>query len=379
MGRRRPRSSPSRAVDFKVDNHDQIFYLGSAYPGRDAHSRGRTCSFPFPPQPRPWSRASHSRLSAVAAFAQEGSITVYNAQHESLTQEWADAFTKQTGIKVTLRQGSDLEVGNQILQEGANSPADVFLTENSPAMVLVDNAGLFEPLPDDILNQIPAEYRPANGHWTGIAARTTVFAYDKEKLSADTLPKSMAELAEPGWKGRWTASPGGADFQAIVAAYLALNGEEATAAWLKGMKENATSVRGNRTAMAAVNKGEFEGALIYHYYWFGDQANTKENSGNVALHYFKNQDAGAFISVSGGGVLASSKNKDAALAFLKFVAGPEGQKVLREGTSFEYAIGVDQKANAALPPLAELDAPKIDPSQLDNAKVTALMTAAGLL
>ena len=100
------------------------------------------------------------RLSALAALAiaaaflpglaraDEG-IVVYNAQHESLTQEWADAFTAKTGIPVTLRQGSDLEIGNQIVQEGASSPADVFLTENSPAMVLVDNAGLFEPLPQD--------------------------------------------------------------------------------------------------------------------------------------------------------------------------------------------------------------------------------------
>lgn len=316
---------------------------------------------------------------AAPVLAQDKSITVYNAQHESLTQAWADAFTAETGIAVTLRQGSDLEVGNQILQEGANSPADLFLTENSPAMVLVDNAGLFEPLPQDILDQIPAEFRPTNGHWTGIAARSTVFAYDKTKLDETSLPKSIMDLADPSWKGRWAASPAGADFQAIVAAMLALKGEDATAAWLKGMKDNFASYRGNRAAMAGVNKGEVEGAVIYHYYWFGDQANTKENSGNVALHYFGNQDPGAFVSISGGGVLASSKHKTEAEQFLKWITGPGGQKILREGTSFEYAIGVGEAANPALKPIAELDAPKLDPTQLDNQKVTALMTAAGLL
>lgn len=316
---------------------------------------------------------------AAPALAQDKSITVYNAQHESLTQAWADAFTAETGIAVTLRQGSDLEVGNQILQEGANSPADVFLTENSPAMVLVDNAGLFEALPQDILDQIPAEFRPANGHWTGIAARSTVFAYDKTKLDEASLPKSILDLADPSWKGRWAASPAGADFQAIVAAMLALKGEDATAAWLKAMKENSVGYRGNRAAMAGVNKGEVEGAVIYHYYWFGDQANTKENSGNVALHYFGNEDPGAFVSISGGAVLASSKHKAEAEQFLKWVTGPGGQKVLREGNSFEYAIGVGEAANPALKPIAELGAPKLDPTKLDNQKVTALMTAAGLL
>ena len=315
----------------------------------------------------------------VSAFAQDAGITVYNAQHESLTQEWADAFTKQTGIAVTVRQGGDLEVGNQLIQEGANSPADVFLTENSPAMVLVDNAGLFEPLPADILDQVPAEFRPQNGHWTGIAARSTVFAYDTRKLTEDTLPKTMDELADPAWKGRWASSPSGADFQAIVAAYLALKGEAATSAWLKGMKENTVVVRGNRAAMAAANNGEVEGALIYHYYWFGDQAGTKENSANVGLHYFKHQDPGAFVSISGGGVLASSKHKEDALKFLKFVTGAEGQAVLRDGTSFEYAVGVDQASNAALMPIADLEAPKVDPTQLDNIKAAELMTAAGLL
>ena len=66
-------------------------------------------------------------------------IVVYNAQHASLTEEWVKGFTKDTGIKVTIRKGSDMDTANQIVQEGAASPADVFLTENSPAMALVDS------------------------------------------------------------------------------------------------------------------------------------------------------------------------------------------------------------------------------------------------
>ena len=318
-------------------------------------------------------------LSLAAGGASAEGLVVYNAQHESLAQEWADAFTAETGIAVTLRQGSDLEMGNQLIQEGANTPADVFLTENSPAMVLVDAAGLFAPLPETVLAQVPAQFRPANGHWTGIAARSTVFAYNTERLGAAELPKTMAELAEPAWKGRWAASPSGADFQAIVAAFLALKGEEATAAWLKGMAANVVTVRGNRTAMAAANRGEVDGALIYHYYWFGDQAGTRESSDKVALHYFRGRDPGAFVSTSGAGVLAASKNREAAMRFVEFLTGPGGQAVLREGTSYEYAIGKGEASNPALVPLSELEAPEIDPSRLDNARAAALMTAAGLL
>jgi len=325
-------------------------------------------------------------LVCVAVGAREGvraqnadSILIYNAQHENLTQAWADAFARQSGMRVMLRNGGDTEIGNQIVQEGAASPADVFLTENSPAMVLVDNAGLFAPLDPDTLAQVPQNFRPEHGRWIGIAARATVFAYNKTRLTQDKLPGSIMDLADPVWKGRWGASPAGADFQAIVSAMLELKGEAATGAWLKAMKQNAVAYRGNTAALKAVNIGQIDGAVIYHYYYFGDQARTGENSDHVALHYFRNQDPGAFVSLSGGGVLASSKHKMQAQAFLRWVTGKDGQAILKTGNSYEYAVGNGMESNPRLVPLADLQAPKVEPSRLNSKKVTDLMIAAGLL
>ena len=317
--------------------------------------------------------------SSAASDGKAGEITVYNAQHESLTKEWVDAFTAETGIKVTLRQGDDTEMSNQIVQEGQASPADVFLTENSPAMAQVENAGLFADVDKATVDQVPAEFRPSTNKWTGIAARSTVLVYDKNKITEDKLPKSMLDLANPEWKGRWAASPSGADFQAIVSALLELKGEAVTQEWLKGMKENSKAYKGNSTAMKAVNAGEVDAALIYHYYYYGDQAKTGENSNNVTPFYFKNQDPGAFVSISGGGVLKSSKNAAAAQSFLKFITGKKGQEVLQKGTSFEYAVGSGVPSNDKLVPLKELQAPTVDPAKLNSAKVTELMTQAGLL
>ncbi|MBT1906368.1 iron ABC transporter substrate-binding protein [Enterobacter kobei] len=315
---------------------------------------------------------------SVAADNSEG-IVVYNAQHENLVKSWVDGFTKETGIKVTLRNGDDSELGNQLVQEGSASPADVFLTENSPSMVLVDNAKLFAPLDADTLKQVPAEYRPAHGRWIGIAARSTVFVYNPSKLSEQQLPKSLMDLAKPEWKGRWAASPSGADFQAIVSAMLALKGEKATLEWLKAMKANFVAYKGNSTVMKAVNAGQIDGGVIYHYYRFVDQSKTGENSKNTKLYYFKHQDPGAFVSLSGGGVLASSKHKAQAQAFIKYITGKEGQESLRTNNAFEYAVGVNAASNPKLVPLNDLDAPKVEPSTLNSKKVIELMTQAGLL
>jgi iron(III) transport system substrate-binding protein len=317
--------------------------------------------------------------ATACSSANDDELLIYNAQHESLTKEWIDAFTKETGIKVTYRQGGDTELGNQLIAEGDKSPADVFLTENSPAMAAVEKAGLFADLDADTLKQVPAQYRPATGKWTGVAARSTVFVYNKARLRPDQLPKSMTDLETPSWKGRWGGAPAKADFQAIVSAYLQLKGEPATAQWLAGMKANAKIYNDNIATMKAVNAGEVDGGIIYHYYWFRDQANTKEGSGNTALHYFKNSDPGAFVSLSGGGVLKSSKKQDQAQQFIKFVTGKSGQEVLENGTSFEYPVASGVPANTALPPLDSLQAPTVDPSTLDAQKVTDLMTKAGLL
>src|SRR3546814_12171542 len=86
--------------------------------------------------------------------------------HQELLEEMAPIFEKETGIEVKLRNGKDFELANQIVAEGKSSPADVFLTENSPAMSLVESKGLFEPVDEETLALIPEQYRPASGAWT---------------------------------------------------------------------------------------------------------------------------------------------------------------------------------------------------------------------
>ncbi|WP_159617177.1 iron ABC transporter substrate-binding protein [Arthrobacter zhaoguopingii] len=322
--------------------------------------------------------------AASEPAAEEGSdsaaeLTVYNAQHESMTQAWVDEFTEETGIEVTVRQGSDTEMSNQILQEGEKSPADVFITENSPAMTQVENAGLFADIPAAVQENVPEEYRPTTGKWTGVAARSTLFVYNPDKISEADLPTSIMDLSDPKWAGRWGAAAGGADFQAIVSAMLELEGEEATAEWLAAMKDGAKIYPKNGAAMKAVNAGEVDAAVIYHYYYTADQAGTGENSSDLEPYYFKGSDAGAFVSISGAGVLKSSDNQDAANQFLEFITSKEGQETLSTGSDFEYPVSAEVTPREGLVPLAELEAPVVDPAKLNGEKVVELMTDAGLL
>jgi len=313
------------------------------------------------------------------ADQQKRAITVYNAQHEDLLVEMAPLFEKETGIEVRLRNGKDFELGNQLVAEGDKTPADVFLTENSPAMSLVESKGLFAPLSAKTLNKIPASFRPESGAWTGWAGRATVLVYNATDVSQDDLPASIMDLADPAWKGRTSFSPSGADFQAIVSAVLQLEGEKATAEWLKGLKENGTVYQGNNVVLNSVNDGQVDTGIIYHYYWYRDQAEAGQNSKNAKLHFFGKKDPGAFLSVSGAGVLKASKHKADAQKFVDFLVSETGQKALANSYALEYPLNPAVSLEPPVPPLSKIDPPAVDVTKLNGPKVIELMQEAGLL
>jgi iron(III) transport system substrate-binding protein len=319
-------------------------------------------------------------LAAAGCSGDDGpSIVVYNAQHEQLLEEIAPEFTEETGIEVELRNGDDAELSAQLVQEGDASPADVFLTENSPAMSAVERAGLFAPLDEAATEPIPAQYRPESGLWTGFVARSTVLVYNPDLVSEADLPDSILDLAEPEYAGMVSFSPTGADFQAIVAAVLDLEGEDATREWLAGLKANGTVYDGNNVVLEAVNAGESAIGIEYHYYWYRDQAESGENSDNSALYFFGNQDPGAFLSISGAGVLKSSDNQAEAQKFVEFLTSQEGQQALADSYALEYPLNPAVSLEPPVKPLSELQPPTVGITDLDSGRVIDLMTEAGFL
>lgn len=319
-----------------------------------------------------------STLSACGVFGSPD-LVVYNAQHEQLLDELVPLFEEESGLDVELRSGKDLEMANQIVEEGADSPADVFLTENSPAMSIVDNAGLFTELPAAATESIPDQYVPSDRMWTGFLARSTVAMYNTDSMTEADMPASILDFAKPEWKGRVAFSPTGADFQAIVSAVLALEGEQATADWLAGLKDNGVIVQNNLVVMQSVDSGEVDAGIAYHYYWYRDREENGTDSDSSALHFFGDQDPGAFLSISGAGILASSEHQDAAEEFVTWLTGTEAQQAMAESYALEYPLNPDASLNPDVKPFDELEPPEVDVAGLNGPQVTDLMTEAGLL
>lgn len=319
-----------------------------------------------------------SSLSGCGVFGSPD-LVIYNAQHEQLLDELVPLFEEESGLDVELRNGKDLEMANQIVEEGKDSPADVFLTENSPAMSIVDNAGLFTELPESATETVPDQYVPSDRRWTGFLGRSTVAMYNTDSMTEADMPASILDFAEPEWKGRVAFSPTGADFQAIVSAVLALEGEAATADWLAGLKENGEIVQNNLVVMQSVDAGEVDAGIAYHYYWYRDREENGTDSDSSALHFFGDQDPGAFLSISGAGILASSEHQDAAEEFVTWLTGTDAQQAMAESYALEYPLNPEAELNPDVKPFDELEPPQVDVASLNGPQVTDLMTEAGLL
>jgi iron(III) transport system substrate-binding protein len=317
----------------------------------------------------------------LAAPAQAQTLTLYSAQHPQVDAMLMAAFTQQTGIQVQVREGEGPDIAAQILQEGADSPADVFFTENSPELNLLDEKGLLAPVDPATLAQVPAEYSAADGHWLGVLARENVLAYNPSLIKASALPASLLDLAKPEWRGKIGFAPSDADFLPLVSAVIKQYGKTEALAWLNGLKANGTVYQDDEGAVAAVARGSVAVAIINNYYWYRLETDLGPAKIDSRIYHFKNGDIGGLINISGAAVLKSSKHQAAAQKFLAFLVSPAAQELLgKSDIDYEYPLRPGVPPNAKLTPFKDLDPPAINVSQLgDDQDAGALLQQAGLI
>ncbi|MCZ2108246.1 MAG: extracellular solute-binding protein, partial [Dehalococcoidia bacterium] len=252
--------------------------------------------------------SANATASSAAGTAQPSKVTltVYSGQHEGLTQSLADAFQKETGIKIELRSGKDADLANQIIEEGSRTRADVFMTEEPGPIAQVDKAGLLSPVPASSLARVDKKYVPSTGNWIPYAARARAIYYNPSLIAENQLPTSIMDLVKPEWKGKFAYAPSGA-FTGTVTYLINTIGKDATLAWLKGIKENGVNEGSNGKVRDTVEAGQHAFGLSNHYYWW-ILANTRGGPDELTsrIYYFDHPDAGGLLLPSGAAVLKAS-------------------------------------------------------------------------
>lgn len=296
-------------------------------------------------------------------------LTIYCGRGESLVGPVVEAFQAETGIQVEIRYGGTADLAAQILEEGDQSPADVYYGQDAGALGQLAGEGRLSPLPDAILDRVPARFRDPDGRWVGTTGRARVFVYNTELLTSEDLPDTIQGFTDPRWRGRIGWAPTNGSFQAFVTAVRLLEGEEAARAWLEGVLANEPVAYPNNSAIyQAVADGEVELALSNHYYLFrflvqhgdGFAARTASPRGGGA---------GGLINISGGGVVNTAANPEAAERFLAYLLTEAVQERFA-GETYEYPLVPGIETDPAVTPLSEISPPDLELGDLDDLRGT---------
>jgi iron(III) transport system substrate-binding protein len=318
---------------------------------------------------------------ASEAAGQGERLTIYSGRSESLVQPLIDQFTQETGIQAQVRYGSTGEMAATLLEEGRNSPADLFFAQDPGGLGAISAAGLLAPLPEALLAQVPDRFAAPGQDWVGVSGRARVVVYNTGRLTEADLPADLWGFTDPQWQGRLGWAPTNGSFQAMVTAMRAVWGDERTAEWLQGIQANNPIVFENNTSIvAAVGAGEIDAGLVNHYYLFRFLA--EEGEGFPARNYFlPSGGPGSLIMVAGAGILKTAAHPDQAVRFLEFLLSQEAQRYFATET-FEYPVIDGITLSPLLPPLQELDAvaANLNLSDLADLEGTVrLLSATGVL
>lgn len=289
-------------------------------------------------------------LTLATALPALADVNVYSHRQPDLIQPLVDAFTAETGIAVNI---AFLDKGmlERLQAEGARSPADVVLTTDISRLAELVEAGLTQPVESETLTvQIPMSYRDPGNQWFGLTTRARIVYASKERVAEDEVT-TYEDLADPKWKGRICTRSGSHEYNvALAAAVLHHHGEDATRAWLEGLKANlAMKPQGNdRAQVKSIWSGQCDISLGNTYYMGAmlSDAEQKDWADSVRIDFPVFEGKGTHVNVSGMAMTKAAPNRADALAFMEFLASDTAQAIYAEAV-YEYPVS-DAVPNSAV-------------------------------
>ena len=300
--------------------------------------------------------------------ASDNELVIYSGLNEKLVGKLIQQFSEKTGATVQVRYCNTAELAAAILEEGKNSPADVFFAQDAGALGALQQEGRTVQMPSAVLNQVDSRYRSPQGQWVGISGRVRTVDYNTKNVKPSELPKTIFGFTEPRWKGRIGWAPTNGSFQAFVTALRVSEGDKRARQWLEGIKANNPRVYPNNTAIIqGLAQGEIDVGFVNHYYL---EQLKQENPKVPIAHHFTN-DVGSLVNVAGVAILNTSDSPKIAQRFVEFLLSPEAQQYFATQTS-EYPLTAKVKAKGNLRPLTEIrrQTPNIDLSNLSDLEAT---------
>jgi iron(III) transport system substrate-binding protein len=297
-------------------------------------------------------------LASAGCSSSRDALTIYSGRTQNLVGPLLERFNRETGIAIDVKYGDSAELALLLDEEGDRTPADVFLSQSPGATGFLAGKGRLGQLDAGLLDRVDPRFHHRDSHWVGISGRQRVLVYNAKLVAEADLPDSVLDLTDDRFAGKVAVAPSNGSFQDFVTAMRQLEGEAATAGWLKAMVANKPRTYANNNAIVeAVSRGEVQMGLVNHYYNYRFQ---QENPGTPSRnHSFADGDVGALVIPSTASLLAGTDKADEASRFVEFLLSPEAQRYFSDQT-FEYPLLKGIPAAPGLPALASLHSPEYD-------------------
>jgi iron(III) transport system substrate-binding protein len=321
--------------------------------------------------------ACSTASQSPASITESGTITVYSGRSERLVAPIIKEFSLSTGIIVKVKYAGTPQLAATILEEGKNSPADVFFAQDPGGLGAVEFRLL--TLPESLLDRVPEWAHSPEGRWVGISGRARTIVYNTNVLEEHDLPDDIWDFVDPKWKGRVGWAPTNASFQTMVTAMLAIWGDDKTRQWLLAMQDNEVKAYPKNTPIVnATGTNEIDVGFVNHYYLYRFLAEHGD-AYPVRNYHPRTGGPGAIILVSGAGILDTSSNKRDAQKFVEYLLSVLGQEYFASST-YEYPLLAGVSTDSRLVPLAEIKKPAISVNKLmDLEETQGLLRETGVL
>ena len=314
---------------------------------------------------------------AQVSQSQNQTLTIYSGRQEALIGPLIKRAEQELGLNIRVRYGDTAELAIAIIEEGRNSPADIFFAQDAGALGALQKAGRTRAIPAQIISRVDSRFRSPNNHWVGITGRARVLAYNTRQVNRNELPNSISELTQPKWRGRVGWAPTNGSFQSFVTAMRLVEGDAKTLEWLQAMRNNGAVVYRNNTAIVeAVGRGEVDIGLTNNYYLYRFLA---DDPNFPVAHHYTRGDTGSLINIAGVAILDTARNAQDAQRFIQFLLTNNAQNFFARETK-EYPLVEGIPAPERQLSIDQINPPRIDLANLADLQGTlVLLQRAGVL
>ncbi len=284
-------------------------------------------------------------IMLITTHALADELVVYSARNEQLIKPLFDAYTHETGTKISFITDKEGPLLQRLKSEGKNTRADLLITVDAGNLWHAAREGVLQFVDSETLRaNIPEQYRDPGMHWFGLSLRARTIVYSTERVKPAELSTYEA-LGEPPWKGRLLLRTSKKVYnQSLVAMLLADYGEMKTEEIIRSWVDNlaAEPFSSDTKVMEAILAGQGDVGIVNTYY-FGRL--LKQNPGLKITLYWPNQETtGVHVNVSGAGVTRYAKNPEEAVKFLEWLSSEKAQNLFAD-VNMEYPVNPKVKAH----------------------------------